>query len=143
MHLIFLNIPWVKNVCTKMMVMMRCLVSVAIIQMLDQRTRTVSNTLHPITTILVGYVYFTKTPQIRNLAVDQLIKQPFVNQYLLLVASAKCTQYRLAILLSLRLSWFCWKMYLLRGGGGICTSICNAIFTNLNSCVSISKWERR
>lgn len=117
MHLIFLNIPWVKNVCTKMMVIMRCLVSVAIIQMLDQRTRTVSNTLHPITTILVGYVYFTKTPQIRNLAVDQLIKQPFVNQYLLLVASAKCTQYRLAIPLSLRLSWFCWKMYLLGGGG--------------------------
>lgn len=120
MHLIFLNIPWVKNVCTKMMVMMRCLVSVAIIQMLDQRTRAVSNTLHivlhPITTILVGNVYFTKTPQIRNLAVDQLIKQPFVNQYLLLVASAKCTQYRLAILLSLRLSWFCWKVYLLGGG---------------------------
>lgn len=147
MHLIFVNIPWVKNVCTKMMVIMRCLVSVAIIQMLDQRTRTVSNTLHivlhPITTILVGYVYFTKTPQIRNLAVDQLIKQPFVNQYLLLVASAKCTQYRLAIPLSLRLSWFCWKMYLLGEGGGICTSICNAIFTNLNSCVSISKWERR
>lgn len=87
---------------------MRCLVSVAIIQMLDQRTRAVSNTLHivlhPITTILVGNVYFTKTPQIRNLAVDQLIKQPFVNQYLLLVASAKCTQYRLAILLSIRLS---------------------------------------
>lgn len=84
-----------------MHVMMRCPVFVAIIQMLDQQTRTVSNTphiiLHPITTILVGYVYFTKTLQIRNLAVGQLIKQPFVNQHLLLVASVKCTQCQLAI----------------------------------------------
>lgn len=29
----------------------------------------------------MGYVYFTKTPQIRNFAVGQLIKQAFDNQY--------------------------------------------------------------
>lgn len=87
----------------------------------------------------MGYVYFTKTPQIRNFAVGQLIKQAFDNQYPPGSISKMHTIFDWLFFLSLRRYVSLDSVERCIYGGGGYLYFCNGILDNLNTSVSISK----